>query len=230
LLLLQDGQDGLKLNVRASSKRQETETAPEELKKRTGFQQTVVDDDTQAVKISLNDCLACSGCVTSAETVLLQHQSLKEFVAKCGDPDTIVVVSVSPQSRASLAGESSSRRLHAQHAVQSQRSSGCSPLQQHSLPRLSCYNSVVPAGQQLALNPPPAHRNMHGVMKKPLLPPACVNAAVLPLAALHGLSAEDVQGRLSTFLTHQLSVALVLDLGLGSALALTEAAAEFVAR
>jgi hypothetical protein len=116
-LLLQEGQDGLKLNVRASSKRQEPELEPAEPKKKTGFQQTIVDDDTQAVKVSLNDCLACSGCVTSAETVLLQHQSLKEFVAKCGDPDTIVVVSVSPQSRASLAGESSCRRLHAQHAV-----------------------------------------------------------------------------------------------------------------
>jgi iron only hydrogenase large subunit-like protein len=112
-LLLQEGQDGLKLNVRASSKRQESESVPAEPKKKTGFQQTIVDDDTQAVKVSLNDCLACSGCVTSAETVLLQHQSLKEFVAKCGDPDTIVVVSVSPQSRASLAGESSSRRLQA---------------------------------------------------------------------------------------------------------------------
>jgi iron only hydrogenase large subunit-like protein len=113
LLLLQEGQDGLKLNVRASSKRQESELAPAEPNKKSGFQQTIVDDDTQAVKVSLNDCLACSGCVTSAETVLLQHQSLKEFVAKCGDPDTIVVVSVSPQSRASLAGESSSRRLQA---------------------------------------------------------------------------------------------------------------------
>jgi D-arabinose 1-dehydrogenase-like Zn-dependent alcohol dehydrogenase len=37
-----------------------------------GFQQTVLTGDTQAVKVSLNDCLACSGCVTSAETVLLQ--------------------------------------------------------------------------------------------------------------------------------------------------------------
>ncbi|KAF6264183.1 iron hydrogenase [Scenedesmus sp. NREL 46B-D3] len=148
---LKVGQEGLKLNVRATSKRHEPEAVPETPQKKVGFQQTVVDDDTQAIKVSLNDCLACSGCVTSAETVLLQHQSLKEFVSKCGDPDTIVVVSVSPQSRASL-------------------------------------------------------------------------------AALHGLSPEDVQGRLSTFLKHQLSVGLVLDLGLGSALALTEAAAEFVAR
>jgi iron only hydrogenase large subunit-like protein len=61
-------------------------------------------DGPQAVKVSLNDCLACSGCVTSAETVLLQAQSLREFVARCGDADAHVVVSVSPQSRASLAG------------------------------------------------------------------------------------------------------------------------------
>jgi hypothetical protein len=73
-----------------------------------GFQQTVLSGDNQAVKVSLNDCLACSGCVTSAETVLLQAQSLKEFVAKCDDPDAIVVVSISPQSRASLAGGSCS--------------------------------------------------------------------------------------------------------------------------
>lgn len=110
---MQDGQDGLQLNVRASSKRQESETAPADPKKKTGFQQTIVDDDTQAVKVSLNDCLACSGCVTSAETVLLQHQSLKEFVAKCADPDAVVVVSVSPQSRASLAGGRRSRQAAA---------------------------------------------------------------------------------------------------------------------
>jgi hypothetical protein len=123
LLLLQDGQEGLQLNVRAGSKREEQQTAPADKKAKTGFQQTIVDDDTQAVKVSLNDCLACSGCVTSAETVLLQHQSLKEFVAKCGDPDTIVVVSVSPQSRASLAGEGCSRQLHA-CSLQEKHSSG----------------------------------------------------------------------------------------------------------
>lgn len=110
--MLQEGQDGLQLNVR-SSKRAAIDTsannnAVESSNMKTGFQQTVVDDETQAIKVSLNDCLACSGCVTSAETVLLQHQSLKEFQAKCADPDVIVVVSVSPQSRASLAGMASS--------------------------------------------------------------------------------------------------------------------------
>lgn len=44
-----------------------------------------------------------SGCVTSAETVLLQHQSVAEFVTRLRDASTVVVVSVSPQSYASLA-------------------------------------------------------------------------------------------------------------------------------
>ena len=64
-----------------------------------GFQQTQLYGD--AVKVSLQDCLACSGCVTSAETVLLEHQSTSELMAALSS-DRYVVVSVSPQSRASL--------------------------------------------------------------------------------------------------------------------------------
>jgi iron only hydrogenase large subunit-like protein len=41
--------------------------------------------------------------VTSAETILLEHQSTAEFASKLAEPGTIVVVSVSPQSRAALA-------------------------------------------------------------------------------------------------------------------------------
>ena len=37
--------------------------------------------ETDPLKISLQDCLACSGCVTSAETVLLEHQSVQELLA-----------------------------------------------------------------------------------------------------------------------------------------------------
>jgi iron only hydrogenase large subunit-like protein len=33
----------------------------------------------QKAKISLDDCLACSGCVTSAETVLINQQSIDEL-------------------------------------------------------------------------------------------------------------------------------------------------------
>lgn len=35
--------------------------------------------------ISLNDCLACSGCITSAESVLVQQQSLDKFLSLLKD-------------------------------------------------------------------------------------------------------------------------------------------------
>ncbi|GMY36677.1 protein NAR1-like isoform X1 [Fagus crenata] len=57
---------------------------------------------SEPVKISLKDCLACSGCITSAETVMLEKQSLDEFLANVNKGKT-VIVSLSPQSRASLA-------------------------------------------------------------------------------------------------------------------------------
>jgi iron only hydrogenase large subunit-like protein len=37
-------------------------------------------NNDEDVKISLNDCLACSGCITSAETILIQQQSWRAFV------------------------------------------------------------------------------------------------------------------------------------------------------
>ncbi|NXF78192.1 NARFL factor, partial [Sclerurus mexicanus] len=64
----------------------------------------------EKAKITLNDCLACSGCITSAESVLISQQSHQELCRvlaanKAGAPSEqkLVVVSVSPQSRASLA-------------------------------------------------------------------------------------------------------------------------------
>eukprot|EP00514_Thraustochytrium_sp_LLF1b_P006133 CAMPEP_0184519922 /NCGR_PEP_ID=MMETSP0198_2-20121128/6888_1 /TAXON_ID=1112570 /ORGANISM="Thraustochytrium sp., Strain LLF1b" /LENGTH=568 /DNA_ID=CAMNT_0026910477 /DNA_START=115 /DNA_END=1821 /DNA_ORIENTATION=- len=61
--------------------------------------------EEKTAKVSLSDCLACSGCVTSAETVLIEQQSGEEFerAAKSGNYD-VVVVTVSRQSRASIAG------------------------------------------------------------------------------------------------------------------------------
>ncbi|GER26880.1 leucine-rich repeat protein kinase family protein [Striga asiatica] len=56
---------------------------------------------TEPVKISLKDCLACSGCITSAETVMLEKQSLDEFLSNL-KKGKAVIVSISPQSRASL--------------------------------------------------------------------------------------------------------------------------------
>ncbi|XP_030591539.1 cytosolic Fe-S cluster assembly factor narfl [Archocentrus centrarchus] len=63
----------------------------------------------EKAKITLNDCLACSGCITSAESVLITQQSHEELFKvlrknKASEAEQkIVVVSVSPQSRASLA-------------------------------------------------------------------------------------------------------------------------------
>ncbi|KAI8050216.1 iron hydrogenase [Syncephalis plumigaleata] len=70
----------------------------------------------EAATISLNDCLACSGCITSAESVLVAMQSHEELLSilrenatlhQTGQTDKIrmVVVSISPQSRASLAAK-----------------------------------------------------------------------------------------------------------------------------
>ena len=56
----------------------------------------------EPVKISLQDCLACSGCVTSAETALLENQSSDEFLRKLADPEIKVAVTISSQARAAL--------------------------------------------------------------------------------------------------------------------------------
>ncbi|XP_061849666.1 cytosolic iron-sulfur assembly component 3 isoform X2 [Colius striatus] len=66
----------------------------------------------EKAKITLNDCLACSGCITSAESVLITQQSHEELYKVLTSNKTaapkeqkLVVVSVSPQSRASLAAK-----------------------------------------------------------------------------------------------------------------------------
>ncbi|KAB5551554.1 hypothetical protein DKX38_008865 [Salix brachista] len=43
------------------------------------------------------------GCITSAETVMLEKQSLDEFLSNIIDKGKVIIVSLSPQSRASLA-------------------------------------------------------------------------------------------------------------------------------
>ena len=60
----------------------------------------------KAASISLADCLACSGCITSAESVLVSAQSTDKFVALLAErprAEAPLVVSLSPQAVASLA-------------------------------------------------------------------------------------------------------------------------------
>ncbi|GME74257.1 unnamed protein product [Ambrosiozyma monospora] len=63
----------------------------------------------QEAQISLADCLACSGCITSAEEVLVAQHSHKELLNamnanKESEDKKVFVMSISHQSRASLAG------------------------------------------------------------------------------------------------------------------------------
>eukprot|EP00268_Persea_americana_P046786 TRINITY_DN4835_c0_g1_i5.p1 TRINITY_DN4835_c0_g1~~TRINITY_DN4835_c0_g1_i5.p1 ORF type:complete len:478 (+),score=85.56 TRINITY_DN4835_c0_g1_i5:261-1694(+) len=80
----------------ASTSKQERKENPEKVAP------LIKPSQTEPVKISLKDCLACSGCITSAETVMLEKQSLNEFLSHINS-DEAVIVSLSPQSRASLA-------------------------------------------------------------------------------------------------------------------------------
>ncbi|CAF1236641.1 unnamed protein product [Adineta steineri] len=63
-------------------------------------------------KITLNDCLACSGCITSAESILIDQQDYREAqrIIKLNqtfdqnDPNKkLIIISISSQSLASLA-------------------------------------------------------------------------------------------------------------------------------
>jgi len=62
-------------------------------------------------QVTLSDCLACSGCVTSAETVLLQDQSCEEFLTRATRAP-LTVVSLSAEARTSLAEHFGVSPLH----------------------------------------------------------------------------------------------------------------------
>lgn len=37
------------------------------------------DKKEEKATVTLNDCLACSGCITSAESILIEQMSIKKF-------------------------------------------------------------------------------------------------------------------------------------------------------
>ncbi|KDR75890.1 hypothetical protein GALMADRAFT_69035 [Galerina marginata CBS 339.88] len=74
---------------------------------------TISNNKLEQAQISLNDCLACSGCITSAESVLITLQSHTEVLNfltanASSTPPKIPVISIAPQSLASLAASLSS--------------------------------------------------------------------------------------------------------------------------
>ncbi|GAA5871773.1 hypothetical protein JCM16303_000860 [Sporobolomyces ruberrimus] len=74
----------------------------------SGFYERGIDGEKgkklKKAEITLNDCLACSGCITSAESVLVTMQSHEEVYRVLAEqPELTPIVSISPQSIASLA-------------------------------------------------------------------------------------------------------------------------------
>ena len=67
---------------------------------KVGIIKSVSGKDGAVAGISLSDCLACSGCVTSAETILLQSQSVDELMEKWSDFS--IVFTISSASRRAL--------------------------------------------------------------------------------------------------------------------------------
>lgn len=63
------------------------------------------EETAQKVSITLSDCLACSGCITSSEEIMLQRQSHTVFLdaMRDRDPETLLAISISPQSRINMA-------------------------------------------------------------------------------------------------------------------------------
>ncbi|EDQ92124.1 uncharacterized protein MONBRDRAFT_22967 [Monosiga brevicollis MX1] len=62
----------------------------------------------ERAKITLNDCLACSGCITSAESVLVQmqnHDELRRALREKATNGTTVVVMLAQQVYASMAAK-----------------------------------------------------------------------------------------------------------------------------
>ncbi|CAG0888365.1 unnamed protein product [Cyprideis torosa] len=60
--------------------------------------------ELQKAQITLSDCLACSGCITSAEHILITEQSQDELYSILREKgDRIVILTICPQSRLSLA-------------------------------------------------------------------------------------------------------------------------------
>lgn len=86
------------------------------------------EEKLESASISLNDCLACSGCVTSAESVLISMQSQDELfkilqenklAIEQNQPQNhrTIVISISPQSRASLAAKYRLTPLQVHHRL-----------------------------------------------------------------------------------------------------------------
>lgn len=163
----------------------------------------------ETAQISLNDCLACSGCVTSAETVLIGVQSLEEVRKELQrKDDRIFVASISSQTMASL----QARMALPMHAVwdrvtRSLRSIGFDVVQDMALAR---HMSLVETVREFRTRYQARWHGTKDAPKLPMLASACpgwvcyaekAHAELLPYVAttkspqqLAGLLAKRVWG------------------------------------
>jgi hypothetical protein len=72
---------------------------------------------TLVARVTLSDCLACSGCVTSAEEILLDRHSTTLLVSSAANTSKFCVVSLSPQATASLAAAANVSFIDAQRRL-----------------------------------------------------------------------------------------------------------------
>ena len=77
---------------------------PNRVLKLEGLQDEPEEAQRKVARITLNDCLACAGCITSAETVLVSQQSIAEFqrMLQAAEAYDLVVVSLSAAARAAI--------------------------------------------------------------------------------------------------------------------------------
>lgn len=106
---------------------------------------TAASSSADPVRVTLSDCLACSGCITSAETVLLEAQSAEEFKAQVraaavSGGTRAVIVSVSPQSRASLAFAAAGLAAYLSAQLDSAKTLDSTPLITQLIARLYSTN------------------------------------------------------------------------------------------
>ena len=81
------------------------ESKPDLIKAKVESNPDSLGNSKKIATVSLNDCLACSGCVTSAETVLIQEQSYDRLLDRLqsGIEKSIIVVAISRNSLCSFA-------------------------------------------------------------------------------------------------------------------------------
>lgn len=60
------------------------------------------DQKMEKATITLNDCLACSGCITSAESILIEQMSVTKFLGFAAEGQPPVFIIFSPQALLSL--------------------------------------------------------------------------------------------------------------------------------